>query len=173
MKTDYLFEKQVDLVLAALTPANRTVIKVALHTGLRIGDVLSLRTDDLKARFWITEAKTGKRRMVGLPAELLAEVQAGAGEVWAFPGRNPEKHRTRQAVWYDVKRAARAFRMPQNVAPHSMRKLYAVRLFKKYGDLERVRRALNHKDLSTTMIYAMADRLLEAQLLDNGGPRMV
>ena len=172
MRTDYLFEKQVDLVLAALMPPNRTAVKVALHTGLRIGDVLSLRTDQLKARFWITEAKTGKRRMVGLPAELLAEIKAGAGEVWAFPGRNPDKHRTRQAVWYDVKRAARAFRMPQNVAPHSMRKLYAVRLYKKYGDLERVRRALNHKELATTMIYAMADRVLESRL-DKGGPGVV
>ena len=173
MKTEVLLEKQVDLVLAALTPPNRAVIKVALHTGLRIGDVLALRTDQLKPRFWVTEAKTGKKRFVGLPADLLTLVRSGAGEVWAFPGRNPERHRTRQAVWYDVKRAARAFRMPQNVAPHSMRKLYAVRLYKRYGDLDRVRRALNHNDIATTMIYAMADRLLVARGLDKGGPGVV
>jgi len=153
-------EKQVNLVLAALTPANRTAIRVALHTGLRIGDVLALRADQLGARFSVREAKTGKVKRCGLPADLLAEVRAGAGDIWAFPGRNPEKHRTRQAVWADVKRAAKAFRMPQNVTPHSVRKLYAVRLYKRYGDLDRVRRALNHNDLSTTMIYAMADRLM-------------
>lgn len=155
-------EKQVNLVLAALTPENRTVIRVALHTGLRIGDVLSIKTDSLGPRFWVTEAKTGKRRQVGLPAPLLDEVRRGAGKVWAFPGRDPEKHRTRQAVWADVKRASIAFRMPQNVSPHSFRKVYAVRLRKKYGDLERVRRALQHNDLSTTMVYALADKLLDS-----------
>lgn len=164
MKSDLLLEKQVNLVLAALMPANATAIRVALHTGLRIGDVLALRTEDLKPRFWITERKTGKRRVVGLPGPLLAEVRAGAGGLWAFPGRDPSHHRTRQAVWWDVKRAARAFRMPQNVTPHSARKLYAVRLYHRYGDLERVRRALNHKDMTTTMIYAMADQLLQAKI---------
>ena len=161
MKSEYVFEKQVELVLAALTRPNATVIRTALHTGLRVGDVLALRTDQLATRFWITEAKTGKRRQVGLTADLLAEIKAGAGEVWAFPGRDPGKHRTRQAVWYDVKRAAHLFRMRQNVTPHSFRKLYAVRLRKKHGDLKRVQRALNHNDVMTTMIYALADKLLE------------
>lgn len=149
------------MILSALMPANATVIRAALHTGLRVGDVLSLKTDTLKPRFWITEQKTGKRKMVALPKKLYEEMRAGAGDIWVFPGRDPEKHRTRQAVWVDVKRAAKAYRMPQNVAPHSMRKLYAVRLFKKYGSIEKVQKALNHNDIATTMIYAMADRIID------------
>ena len=73
------------------------------------------------------------------------------------------KPHTRQAVWKDVKRAARAFRLPQNVGPHSARKVFAVELLAKYGDLERVRRALNHSSDTVTMIYAMADRQLESK----------
>lgn len=163
MTTAYLLEREVGHVLAALTPANRLVCRVCLHTGLRVGDVLALRTEQLAPRFWVVERKTGKRRQVGLPAGLLADVRAQAGEVWAFPGRDPAKPRTRQAVWADVKRAAKAFRLPQNVAPHSFRKVYAVDLMRKYGDLDRVRRALNHGSCATTMIYAMADRLLTAK----------
>lgn len=163
MKTAYLLDREVGHVLAALTPSNRLVCRVCLHTGLRVGDVLALRTQQLAPRFWITERKTRKRRQVGLPAALLADLRAQAGRVWVFPGRNPSKPRTRQAVWADVKRAARAFRLPQNVAPHSFRKVYAVELLRRYGDLERVRRALNHGSCETTMIYAMADRLLEAK----------
>ncbi len=165
MTTEYLLDKEVDYVLAALTPSNRLVIQVCLHTGLRVSDVLALRTEQLKPRFWVTERKTGKRRMVGLPAPLLDAIRRQAGEVWAFPGRTPDKHRTRQAVWKDVKRAAVAFRLPQNVGPHSFRKVYAVDLMKKYGDIERVRRALNHGSMTTTMIYAMADGLLTAKQL--------
>lgn len=162
MKTAYLLDREVGHVLAALTPSNRLVCRVCLHTGLRVGDVLALRTRQLAPRFWVTERKTRKRRQVGLPAGLLADIRAQAGEIWAFPGRDPRRPRTRQAVWADVKRAAKAFRLPQNVAPHSFRKVYAVDLLRKYGDLDRVRRALNHGSCETTMIYAMADRLLTA-----------
>lgn len=42
-----------------------------------------------------------------------------------------------------------------------MRKVYAVDLMSKYGDIEKVRRVLNHKYVSTTMLYAMADKLME------------
>ena len=83
-----------------------------------------------------------------------------AGKKYVFEHKNdPERHRTRQAVWKDVKRAAKAFRLPQNVAPHSARKVYAVDLLAKYGDIAKVQRALNHSGPSVTMIYAMADQL--------------
>lgn len=162
MTTEYLYNRELEHVFAALMPQNRLIMRLALHTGMRLSDVLSLRADQLKPSGWYTESKTGKRRRYGIPAGLLAEIQAQAGQKWAFPGRDPEKgHKTRQAVWADVKRASKAFRLPQNVGPHSVRKVYAVELMRKYGDIERVRRALNHGSTSVTAIYAMADMLLE------------
>ena len=163
MKTEYLLQREVDLVLGLLTPQNRLVLRVLLHTGLRISDVLSLRTEQLKPNFWVTEHKTGKRTQVGLPEPLLHDLLENAGNFWVFDGARPGRHRTRQAVWKDVKRAAAACRLTQNVAPHSCRKVYAVELLKKYGDIERVRRALNHGGLAVTMIYAMADQRLTAR----------
>lgn len=162
-KTEYLLSREVERVLAAMMPQNQLVCRVCLHTGLRVGDVLALRTQQLGPQFMVTEAKTKKRRRVGLPAGLLADIRAQAGPVWAFPGRRPGAHKTRQAVWQDMKRAARAFRLPQNVGPHSLRKVYAVELMQRYGDIQRVRRALNHSGVEVTMIYAMADRLLAAR----------
>lgn len=105
--------------MAALTPSNALVCRVCLHTGLRVGDVLNLKTEQIKPRFWVTEQKTKKRRLIGLPEELRDAILQQAGEVWAFPGRGKTGHRTRQAVWKDVKRAAKAFRINQNVAPRS------------------------------------------------------
>lgn len=163
MKTEYLLSREVGHVLAALTPQNRLIARVCLHTGLRVGDVVALKADQLGRQFVVQEAKTGKRRKVGLPDALRADILRQAGPVWAFPGAKEGQHKTRQAVWKDVKRAAKAFRLPQNVGPHSFRKVYAVELMDKYGDLERVRRCLNHRNTATTLIYAMADRLLEAR----------
>ena len=161
MKTEYLLEKEVELVLHLLTYENRLVIRTCLATGLRLSDVLELKPDRLKPHCWVTEKKTRKKRQIGLPEPLLSDLKQSAGEHWVFPGATPEKHRTRQAVWKDVKRAARAMRLPQNAAPHSFRKVYAVELYRKYGDIERVRRALNHDSETVTAIYAMADAQLE------------
>lgn len=165
MKTDYILHKELDKVLDLLTPGNRIVMKTAIQTGLRISDVLSLRREKLGRQFWIVERKTGKKRRVNLPEALLVEIlRQSEGSEWAFPGRDPEKHRSRQAVWKDVKRAQRAFRLPQNLGTHTARKVYAVELFDRYGDLQRVRRALNHQSLGVTVLYAMADELTRRRL---------
>jgi integrase len=164
MTTEYLLEREVGHVLAALMPQNRLIVQLILHNGARIGDVLRLRTEQLQPSFWYVEQKTGKRRRMGIPEPLLAAIKRQAGKEWAFPGRDGKTPKTRQAVWADMKRAQRAFRLPQNIGTHSARKVYAVQLMHKYGDIERVRRNLNHSSTAITAVYVMADQLLEAKL---------
>lgn len=164
MTTEYLYRQEVDRVLAALMPQNQLIVKVMLQTGMRLSDVLLLRSEGLSTSGWYTEGKTGKKRRYGLPRPLYEAIMEQAGPEWAFPGRKRGTHKTRQAVWKDIKRAAVAFRLPQNVGAHSMRKVYAVRLMKKYGKLERVQRNLNHSSASVTTVYAMADLLLDRKV---------
>lgn len=159
MRAEYVKGDEMGHILAALMPQNALICEVLLHTGLRIGDVLALRTAQVKRQFWITEQKTGKRRRVNLTDDLVRRVLSQAGPEWAFPGAKPGKPKTRQAVWSDIKRAARAFRVPANIAPHSLRKRYAVSLYREKGSLSAVQTALNHDREWTTMLYAMADHL--------------
>lgn len=164
MKTEYLIDREVQQILGCLTDGNRLAVSVALHTGLRISDVLELKRKQLGKQFWVTEKKTGKRKQVGLPNVLLDEILIrSAGSEWAFPGIKPGTHRTRQAVWKDVKRAAAAYRIRVNAAPHSFRKVYAVDLLHKYGDVKKVQRALNHQSPTLTLVYAMADLSLQTR----------
>lgn len=164
MTAEFLINREMEHVFAALMPENRLVCRVCVATGLRVGDVLSLRTEQLSPQFWVTEKKTGKRRRVNLKADLLADLKKNAGKEWVFPGRDPRKHRTRQAVWRDVKRASKAFRLPQNVSVHSLRKVFACDLLNSSkGDMKRVQKALNHSDAATTMIYVMAQQLYQAK----------
>ena len=165
MTTEYLLNQELERVLCALTPTNRLVCEVMLQTGLRVSDVLNLRTEGLKPVMWVTEKKTGKRRQIGFTNALYSRMIEQAGEVYVFPHRtDPTRPRSRQTVWADVDRAARAFRMPQNIGTHSMRKVYAVHLLEKYGDIERVQRALKHGSMYVTMLYATADKLLAAKM---------
>lgn len=161
MTTDYLLHEQLSKILMLLMPANRLVCEVQLHTGLRISDVLNLRSDELRQRMTIIEQKTGKKRKISFKKDLFLRINKQKGKIWAFEGRDWRKHRSRQAVWRDVKRASKACRMPENAGTHSMRKIYAVDLMARYGDIDRVRRALNHDRTTTTLLYAMADKLLQ------------
>lgn len=56
----------------------------------------------------------------------------------------------------------------ENLGPHSARKIFAVDLYRRTGDLEAVRKALNHSDQAVTMIYAFADELTSRELPVDG-----
>lgn len=161
MRSDYIDKDIVGHVLYALTPQNRLVCKVALETGLRIGDIVAFKTADIKKKsFVVTEKKTKKKRTVRLRERLRQELLNQAGKIYVFEHRlDTNKHRTRQAVYNDIKRAAKLFRIKENVTPHSLRKLYAVDLYKKTNSLSQVMLALNHDSDGVTMLYALADML--------------
>lgn len=171
LRSDYIKAGEMAHILAALMPENRLACEVSMATGLRISDVLAMRADALKPRMSITEIKTGKKRRVYMPAELLRRLEQNAGFKYVFEGRsNARKPRTRQAVYKDIKRAAALFRLPKalQLSPHSLRKIYAVGEYHKSGgNLKRVRELLNHNDEAVTMLYAMADTLTERRL-NNG-----
>lgn len=168
MKSDFIESDILEHVLFALTPENALICRVCLKTGLRVGDVVSLRTDTLKEsvlnkyKIKVTEQKTKKKRTVTLGKELTEKLLRQSGSFFVFEGRGgDDTHRTRQAVYKDIKRASKLFRIKENVTPHSVRKIYAVELYRKYGNIKKVQQALNHNNDVVTMIYALADQLQE------------
>ena len=141
-----------------------------MATGLRVGDVLALKTADVQhgPRMTVREQKTGKSRRVYWPAELRLRMLQQAGRVWVFEGRNDwRKHRTRSAVYKDLQRAARVFRasgvVPKGaqVSTHTGRKIYAVDEFRRTGSVGKVAALLNHDEghSEVTLLYALADEL--------------
>ena len=159
MRTQFLEVSAWNVLQRLLVEANALVVEVMLTTGLRVSDVLSLRTAQLKSRFTVTESKTGKRKRIYIRKDLLERLKAQAGEVYVFEGaRSKDKHRTRQAVWRDIKRASRAMRLERCVACHSARKSFAVEKYRQSGgDMDKVRHLLNHDDLATTVIYLLSE----------------
>ena len=107
MRSDWLQGDSMGHVLAAMMPENRLVMETCIATGLRASDVLNLRTERLRQRMTVRELKTGKTRRVYFPRELYLRLVGNAGKIWVFEGRTDyTKHRTRQAVYRDVRRQA-------------------------------------------------------------------
>lgn len=170
LRTDYIPRHVLELLLTALMPQNRLVIRASLVSGLRISDVLGLQTAKLKQRMTVRESKTGKTRRIYWPAKIYEQMFEHAGKYFVFEGRlDPKRHRTRAAVFKDLKRVARLYRIDgrkiaENVAPHSARKIFAVEALRDSKDLKKVQHLLNHDSEAVTMLYAMADVITRDKL---------
>lgn len=162
IRSDYINIDSFNHILSALMPENRLALLVSLSTGLRIDDVLHLKSEKLlKERFTVKEMKTGKTKRVRLPKALRDELLRRSGRFYVFENRlDPKKPRTRQAVFKDLKRACELFRVKGvNLSPHSARKIYSVEQFGRLGSVKKVQELLNHSNEAVTMLYAMSDEL--------------
>lgn len=167
MRSEWVNAETMSLVLAAMMPENSLAIKVSLATGLRIDDVLALKTETLRRtpRPYVRDSKTGKTHRVYVPRELRARMLAQAGRVYVWEHRTDwTRHRTRQAVYKDMRQAAGVFerngRLGAHVSPHSARKCAAVRAYQR-GGLDAAAALLNHDEGHplVTMVYALADQV--------------
>ena len=173
MRTHALTGHALDLILGMMYHPNRLACQVALVTGLRISDVLSLRTSDLKKKsFTITELKTSKKKVVRLPKSLREELTKIAGSTFVFEHRtDPKKTRRRQTVSKDIKRVVlllesmgyipKITRKGQfkavSINTHSMRKSFVLQALDSGVSFERIQAMLNHDDMLTTLIYGLSD----------------
>ena len=158
MRVQAIKPDAMELVLHALTRANELAARVALQYGLRIGDVLRLTRKDVeKGQTTIKEEKTGKRRTIKWTKQLREQLLIECGKVYVFEHRTDyRRHRTRQTVYKDIKRAAKLLHVSGLVGTHSLRKSYAVRKYQACGDMRKVKALLCHSDEAVTMLYALA-----------------
>lgn len=166
MRADWVDPDALRLLLTAMMPANALAMEVAMSTGMRIGDVLAIRTEQArKPRFTIKEEKTGKARRIYLPRKLRERMFEQAGRFYVWEGRtDPTKHRTRQAVYKDLARVAKLYRLDgrklqEHVSTHTARKVWAVERFHETGDAAQVQREMNHTQGAVTALYILADEL--------------
>lgn len=172
MKTDFIDCDLWGSIMHCLTPTNALVCELALQTGWRIDDCLSLTSEALQEAdkrgntiLTIIEQKTQKKSRKRLTKSLFERLIRQSGVIYVFEGRDDiTRHRTRQAVWYDLKRARKALRLKQNLAPHTTRKCYAVDLLHNCNELDKVQKALNHNYESDTLIYALSDTYTQLKI---------
>ena len=157
MRSDYVEPDTVQQILAKMKPQNALALRVTLETGLRIGDVLKIKTSALERSrgFSVRQQKTGKRKHVKLSNSLRNALKTYSGAYYAFPGRlKHDSHRNRSTVWRDLKRACNALKInPEHVSPHSMRKIFAQTVFERTNSLEDVQKELQHEKISTSELY--------------------
>ncbi len=165
MKSMYINPKLYNKVYCYMTFENVIALRVSLETGMRIDDVLRLRASNLNGRkITFIAQKTGKqgKKVISqnLCSMLKTLLRTDKDNEYFFKHRiDKGKHRTRQAVWKNLKSACKAVGIDCNFTPHSARKTYSVEYFRDNG-LPATQEALQHDNANTTMIYAFSDLLV-------------
>lgn len=108
MRSEWVPKGEICHILAGLQPQNRLACEISLFTGLRINDVLNLKPAQIaKGRFTVREEKTGKTKFIRLNKDLQTRALSYAGQHFVFEHRlNGRLHRTRQAVFKDLRKSA-------------------------------------------------------------------
>ena len=161
MQSDFIEKGFFEVILSTMRQENALALRVSLATGLRIGDVLALAPSALTDDNTVETVcqKTGKVFRGGLPAAIAERLRRNAGKKWLFPSpKDWKKHRTRQAVWNDLRKARQKCGVTENITPHSARKIFAVEVFKRDG-LAEVQERLQHDNVTTSMIYALSNHI--------------
>lgn len=138
----------------------RPMVLVALNTGLRRGELFSLRWEDVNLPAKVltvvaASAKSGHTRRVPLNTEALAILRTWRdrhpdAKGLVFPSLEGERLNNINRSWRAVAKAAKlvGFRF------HDLRHSFASKLVQQGVDLNSVRTLLGHSEISTTLIYA-------------------
>ena len=173
-----LSEDQVTALLnapdveTALGLRDRTMLELMYASGLRVSEIVSLKTVALglnEGVIRVVNGKGGKERLVPFGGEAglwlrryLAEARAplldGKTADAVFIGRHTGTGLTRQAFWALIKRYATIANIPVALSPHTLRHAFATHLLNHGADLRVVQLLLGHADISTTQIYTHVAR---------------
>jgi integrase/recombinase XerD len=151
---------------------DRTMLELMYASGLRVSEIVSLKTVALgmnEGVVRIVNGKGGKERLVPFGGEAgqwlrkyLAEARAplleGKSSDAVFIGRHTGSALTRQAFWALIKRYALLANIPVALSPHTLRHAFATHLLNHGADLRVVQLLLGHADISTTQIYTHVAR---------------
>ena len=166
-----LTEREVESLLAspdvstALGFRDRTMLEVLYAAGLRVSELVQLRTSSVSMRQGLVRVvgKGDRERLVPLGEVALdwldrfvrgprSEILDGRVSEAVFPSRRGEAM-TRQAFWMIIKRHAARAGIVRPVTPHTLRHAFATHLLNHGADLRVIQLLLGHRDISTTQIY--------------------
>jgi integrase len=152
----FLTEVEIDSLLTTCTPHLRPIVETALLTGMRRGELLSMKWEQIRNGFiYLTETKSGKARQIPINerlAQVFREVRRGNQLKSTYVFCDSQGRR-----FYEVKRSfVSACRRAgiEDFRFHDLRHTFASRLVMKGASLKAVQELLGHADMKMTMRYA-------------------
>jgi integrase/recombinase XerD len=163
---------------------DRALIELLYATGLRVSELVGLRTTDLdlEAGFLVCTGKGQKQRVVPIGQQACEWVGrylrdarpallGRRGSPRLFVNARGGGTLTRVGAWKILKAHGRAVGIARELSPHVLRHSFATHLLDRGADLRAIQMMLGHADLSTTQIYTHVHEARLRSLYERFHPR--
>ncbi len=139
-------------------PRDYILFLLGINTGLRIGDLLSLKVKDLKGKQKMTvrEGKTNKPRVIhvrNIYDELNAYMRDLPADAWLFPSRKGNGPISRVQAYRQLNKAADMVDITDGIGTHTLRKTFGYWHYKQFKDIAELQLLLNHAHPEVTLRY--------------------
>ncbi|MFI5298801.1 MAG: tyrosine-type recombinase/integrase [Polyangiales bacterium] len=152
----FLTTEERDALLAACPERLRTIVLIALNTGLRKSELLTLRWHDLDFKnrmIRVERSKNGERRdvpMTGTVHDLFQRIPRRVDTAYVFANPDGTPQADTKTAWGNALRRSGI----QDFTFHDLRHTFASNLVMNGVDIRTVQTLLGHKDITMTMRYA-------------------
>ena len=140
---------------------HKTMLMLAYSSGLRVGELVKLKADDIlreSMRIKVREAKGGRDRCTLLSELCLRQLEcywkAYRPHGWLFCGKTPGLPISVRAVQHAYQKAKRKAGVPKEGGIHTLRHSFATHMLESGGGIFQLQKFLGHRHLSTTLVYA-------------------
>lgn len=155
-----LSKSEVKAILDATTNLkHRTLLSLVYSAGLRIGEALNIRPDDINAQrglIHIRSAKGRKDRYTLLSPSLVPLLESYINHYkpnyFLFEGRSGEAY-TQVSARQVLKKSMRLAEIKKYATLHTLRHSFATHLLENGTDIRYIQELLGHNSPKTTMIY--------------------
>jgi len=156
-----LSQEEVSKILSSVENIkHKAILMLVYSSGLRVGEVVKLKPEDIDSNrkiIHIKDAKGRKDRYTMLSDKILETLREYwkqyKPQKWLFRGANPERHITIRTVEKIFKHACEKAVIRKNVTAHTLRHSFATHLLESGTDLRYIQELLGHKSSKTTEIY--------------------
>jgi len=158
---EVLSKEETSRFLGALVnPKHRALVLLLYSSGVRVGEVIRLRAEDLdvsRGLLRVRRGKGAKDRETLLSARALEAVriyqEAFQPRGWLFPGTREGRHLSSRSVQRIVQECAQRAGIQKTVSPHVLRHSFATHLLESGTDIRYIQELLGHQSSRTTEIY--------------------
>lgn len=136
------------------------ILSLLYSTGLRLGELISLKPEDIDSSrkvVRVVKGKGNKSREIPVPDSLIIQLRAYykayLPEKYLFAGQLKNRPYSASSVEEIVKKAAKKAGLKKRPSPHMLRHCFATHMLERGVNLKRLQLVMGHNSLKTTSVY--------------------